>query len=80
MKPWNIRHNYCFSRRVDTELTKTITDEDIAKGMSKTYENAIPGRGFCAVVAFAISQPDDVDVNEILFRPTVQVYKPSTGG
>jgi len=24
------------------------------------------------VVAFAISQPEDMDVNEILFRPTVQ--------
>jgi NADP-dependent 3-hydroxy acid dehydrogenase YdfG len=24
------------------------------------------------MVAFAISQPDNVDVNEILFRPTVQ--------
>jgi len=25
-------------------------------------------------VAFAISQPDDVDINEILFRPTRQEY------
>jgi NADP-dependent 3-hydroxy acid dehydrogenase YdfG len=24
------------------------------------------------MVAFAIGQPDDVDVNEILFRPTAQ--------
>jgi NADP-dependent 3-hydroxy acid dehydrogenase YdfG len=24
------------------------------------------------MVAFAISQPDEVDVNEILFRPTAQ--------
>ena len=55
---------------VDTELTKTITNED----MSKTDENAIPADAFAQVVALAISQPDDVDVNEILFRPTVQVY------
>ena len=27
---------------------------------------------FARMVAFAISQPDDVDVNEILFRPTSQ--------
>jgi NADP-dependent 3-hydroxy acid dehydrogenase YdfG len=67
-------HDYCFSGAVDTELIKTITDEDIAKGMSKTYENAIPADAFARIVAFAISQPDDVDVNEILFRPTVQVY------
>jgi NADP-dependent 3-hydroxy acid dehydrogenase YdfG len=25
-------------------------------------------------VAFAMSQPKDVDINEILFRPTAQVY------
>jgi len=27
---------------------------------------------FARAVAFAISQPEDVDVNEILFRPTRQ--------
>ena len=27
---------------------------------------------FARVVAFAISQPDEVDINEILFRPTQQ--------
>ena len=74
VKPWNIRTTIVSPGAVDTELTKTITDEDIAKGMSKTYENAIPAEAFARVVAFAISQPDDVDVNEILFRPTVQVY------
>ncbi len=74
VKPWNIRTTIVSPGAVDTELTNTITDEDIAKGMSKTYENAIPADAFARVVAFAISQPDDVDVNEILFRPTVQVY------
>lgn len=74
VKPWNIRTTIVSPGAVDTELTNTITDEDIAKGMSKTYENAIPADAFARIVAFAISQPDDVDVNEILFRPTVQVY------
>jgi NADP-dependent 3-hydroxy acid dehydrogenase YdfG len=27
---------------------------------------------FARAVAFAISQPDDVDIDEILFRPTRQ--------
>lgn len=60
----NIRTTIVSPGAVDTELTKTITDEDIAKGMSKTYENAIPAEAFARVVAFAISQPDDVDVKE----------------
>jgi len=74
VKPWNIRTTIVSPGAVDTELTRTITDEDVAKGMSKSYENAIPADAFARVVAFAISQPDDVDVNEILFRPTVQAY------
>ena len=41
--------------------------------MHKFYEEfAIPADSFARAVAFAMSQPDDVDVNEILFRPTRQ--------
>jgi NADP-dependent 3-hydroxy acid dehydrogenase YdfG len=35
-------------------------------------EVAIPADSFARAVAFAMSQPEDVDVNEILFRPTRQ--------
>ena len=42
--------------------------------MRKTYEIAIPADSFARAVAFAMSQPDDVDINEILFRPTSQAY------
>ncbi|MEZ4890094.1 MAG: oxidoreductase, partial [Crocinitomicaceae bacterium] len=35
-------------------------------------ENAIPADSFARAVAYVISQPDDVDVNEMLFRPTRQ--------
>ncbi|CAX57330.1 hypothetical protein [Erwinia pyrifoliae] len=31
---------------------------------------AISAGSFASVVAFAISQPENVDINEILFRPT----------
>jgi NADP-dependent 3-hydroxy acid dehydrogenase YdfG len=43
--------------------------------MSKFYkETAIPADSFARMVLFAMSQPEDVDVNEILFRPTRQEY------
>ena len=32
----------------------------------------IPAESFARVVAFAMSQPGDVNINEILFRPTRQ--------
>ena len=47
---------------------------DVAEGMRKVYEIAIPADSFARAVAFAMSQPEDVDINEILFRPTGQAY------
>ena len=74
VKPWNIRTTIVSPGAVSTELIDTITDQDVAKGMSKTYEKALPANSFARVVAFAIGQPEDMDVNEILFRPTCQAY------
>jgi len=33
-------------------------------------EIGVPGSTMASMVASAISRPDDVDLNEILFRPT----------
>jgi NADP-dependent 3-hydroxy acid dehydrogenase YdfG len=74
VKPWNIRTTIVSPGAVATELIQTITDQDVATGMAKTYEQAIPASSFARVVAFAMSQPDDVDINEVLFRPTSQAY------
>ena len=51
-----------------------MTEPDLAEGIRKFYdEYAIPAESFAQAVAFAMSQPEDVDVNEILFRPTRQM-------
>ena len=43
------------------------------RGIQEFYEEiAIPADSFARAVAFAMSQPEDVDINEILFRPTRQ--------
>ncbi len=58
---------------VATELPNSVTEPDIAENVRKGYEEmAIPAESFARAVAFAISQPEEVDVNEILFRPTRQ--------
>jgi NADP-dependent 3-hydroxy acid dehydrogenase YdfG len=50
-----------------------VTEPDSAERIRKFHEEiAIPGEAFARAVAFAVSQPDDVDVNEILFRPARQ--------
>ena len=73
VKPYNIRTTIISPGAVDTELPNSISEPDIAKGTKQFYkETAIPADSFARVVAFAISQPEDVDINEILFRPTRQ--------
>ncbi|MBC7481557.1 MAG: SDR family oxidoreductase [Rhizobacter sp.] len=75
VKDWNIRTTIISPGAVATELPGSATEADIAKGLQDFYEaNAISADSFARAVAFAISQPDDMDVNEILFRPTRQVY------
>lgn len=75
VKPHNIRTTVISPGAVDTELPHTITDPDVAGRVNQLYEQvAIPADSFARAVAFAISQPDDVDINEILFRPTRQEY------
>ena len=75
VKPWNIRTTIISPGAVATEVPGSATEADIAQGLHDFYEaNAISADSFARTVAFAISQPDDMDVNEILFRPTRQVY------
>jgi NADP-dependent 3-hydroxy acid dehydrogenase YdfG len=59
---------------VDTELPDSITEQDVAENVRKFYDIAISPESFARAVAYAIGQPDDVDINEILFRPTQQEY------
>jgi NADP-dependent 3-hydroxy acid dehydrogenase YdfG len=74
VKPYGIRTTIISPGAVATELPDTITEPDISAAMKKVYEAAIPADSFARVLAFALSQPDDVDINEILFRPTRQEY------
>jgi NADP-dependent 3-hydroxy acid dehydrogenase YdfG len=73
VKPYDIRTTVISPGAVQTELPQSITEADVAKGIQDFYEvYAIPAENFAHIVAFAISQPSEVDINEILFRPTAQ--------
>jgi NADP-dependent 3-hydroxy acid dehydrogenase YdfG len=74
VKPYNIRTTIISPGAVATELPRTISDPVVAEGMNKTYESAVSSDSFANIVSFAIGQPADVDINEILFRPTSQAY------
>lgn len=73
VKDYNVRVTVISPGAVDTELTSHITEKglgDEVRGFVKQI--AVPASTMADMVAFAVSQPDNVDVNEILFRPTVQ--------
>lgn len=73
MTPYNIRSTILSPGAVATELNNSITDPEVAEGMKAFYEQvAIPANSFARAVAFGLEQPEDVDINEILFRPTAQ--------
>jgi NADP-dependent 3-hydroxy acid dehydrogenase YdfG len=73
VKPYNIRTTVISPGAVATELPDSISEPDIAENIRKFYKAyAIPADSFARAVTFAMSQPGDVDVNEILFRPTRQ--------
>ncbi len=74
VKPYYIRVMVISPGAVATELPDSVTEPDIAENMRKVYEIAIPAESFARAVAFAMSQPEEVDVNEILFRPTRQEF------
>jgi len=73
VKPYNIRTTVISPGAVATELPNSVTEPDVAENFQKFYEAfAIPADSFARAVAYAISEPEDVDINEILFRPTKQ--------
>jgi NADP-dependent 3-hydroxy acid dehydrogenase YdfG len=73
VKDYGLRSTIISPGAVDTELPSSVKAEGVAEGIAAYYEeHAIPAESFARCVAFAIGQPEEVDVNEILFRPTRQ--------
>lgn len=59
---------------VESELAKTITDPAAAALMDDYRAIALQPAAIGRAVRFAIEQPDDVDVSEIVVRPTRSPY------
>ena len=57
---------------VDTELTNTISHDETAKIVDQLYDVAIDADAIARAITYAIEQPGDVDVNEMIIRPTKQ--------
>jgi NADP-dependent 3-hydroxy acid dehydrogenase YdfG len=58
---------------VATELTNHITESSVKEATEKFYgEVAITAADIAEIIAFAVSRPRRVNLNEILVRPTAQ--------
>ena len=73
VKPYNVRTTIISPGAIKTELLDHISETDVQQAnRDHVGQVGVPADSFARVVAFAISQPEELDINEILFRPTSQ--------
>ncbi|UJW31747.1 SDR family oxidoreductase [Saccharothrix sp. AJ9571] len=53
----------------ESELADSITDPEAAAGMREYRKVALPASAIAGAIAYAVAQPSEVDVNEIVVRP-----------
>ncbi|WP_025092717.1 SDR family oxidoreductase [Bacillus safensis] len=73
MNGTNVRVTNISPGAVKSELLETITDPTMKEGMEDFYQVAIEATSIAHAITYAIEQPSDVGVNELIIRPTVQV-------
>jgi NADP-dependent 3-hydroxy acid dehydrogenase YdfG len=59
---------------VAAELVDHITHADTKQAIEQFYDatSIIPAEDIAQIIAFAVSRPRSVSINEILIRPTAQ--------
>lgn len=70
----NIRVTVISPGTTESELADSISDSKARQGMQDFRKIAIPADAIARAIAFAIEQPNDVDVSEIIVRPTASPY------
>ncbi|WP_374286339.1 SDR family oxidoreductase [Lactococcus sp.] len=75
MEESNIRTSTIYPAAIKSELLKGITDKDAAESMNKLYaEYQISSDSIAEIVAFALDQPEGVNVSEFTVGPTRQAW------
>jgi NADP-dependent 3-hydroxy acid dehydrogenase YdfG len=60
---------------VETELATHITDEEAQQGVQVLQQlDILQAEDIASAVAYCVTRPERVSVNEILIRPTEQAY------
>lgn len=58
----------------ESELAESISDEGARAAMREFRKGAIPAEAIARAIAYAVDQPVDVDVSELIVRPTSSPY------
>ncbi|MGF6693808.1 NADP-dependent 3-hydroxy acid dehydrogenase YdfG [Metapseudomonas resinovorans] len=59
---------------VDSELKHGSSHQESTQTLGEFYKMAIPADSVARAIAYAIEQPADVDISEVVLRPTVQDF------
>jgi NADP-dependent 3-hydroxy acid dehydrogenase YdfG len=70
----NIRTTIISPGAVDSELKHGSSDEASSKAVKDFYQQAIASDSVARAIAYAIEQPADVEINEVVLRPSVQDF------
>lgn len=71
----DIRSTVIMPGYVQSELKDSVKDPNVKDYVAGAYaQNEIPASSIANAIIYAISQPNDVDVNEITIRPTRQEF------
>nr|WP_298410359.1 SDR family oxidoreductase [uncultured Halomonas sp.] len=68
----NIRTTTLSPGAVQSELPQSVGHDETSKQVNDLYEMAIPAASVARAIVYAIEQPADVDINEVILRPTAQ--------
>ena len=59
---------------VATELPESSSEEETRKNLREFYKMAIPANSIAHAIAYAIEHPADVEIDEVVVRPTAQDF------
>jgi NADP-dependent 3-hydroxy acid dehydrogenase YdfG len=70
----NIRCTIISPGAIATELPEGSSEQDTRRNLREFYKIAVPADSVARAIAYAIEQPAEVDVNEIVIRPVKQDF------
>ena len=70
----NIRCTIISPGAVATELPESSSEEGTRENLREFYKMAIPSDSIAGAIAYAIEQPAEVEIDEVVIRPTAQDF------